>query len=122
MEITIDLLVEIDKLVQLIESPIFACTYPFLTCNFTQSQLTFNTSNSPPPRAGLPRQRQRRRAAPLPRPVRHPDAAAPDGGVQPAAEPAPVRTQLLGPTGDGEFQVVQRKPKQDQLWRAVCAL
>lgn len=27
LEITVDYLVEIDKLVQLIESPIFACTY-----------------------------------------------------------------------------------------------
>lgn len=36
LEITVDYLVEIDKLVQLIESPIFACEFLFqiCSCNF----------------------------------------------------------------------------------------
>lgn len=40
-DITLDFLVEIDKLIQLIESPVFACTYFILTTAEYYLKLTF---------------------------------------------------------------------------------
>jgi hypothetical protein len=80
---TVNMLIQIDKLVQLLESPVFTCT--FLSINTTPiSEANPNRSPSPAPRT-------RKIPLPLQMSLRRPDAPAPELCLRRPQEPSKQR-------------------------------
>lgn len=87
LEMTVNMLIQIDKLVQLLESPVFTCTSPSHSYSFPPSKnrlIRIGRPPSPTPRAG--------KVPPsLQMPLRPPDAPPPVLRLRGAEEPSEQR-------------------------------